>query len=60
MNFCLKYPVIDCRFYNILPFPQSELYNDLIAQGLDEVTIDNNVFGKDGRVYSRYNNDYDT
>jgi anaerobic magnesium-protoporphyrin IX monomethyl ester cyclase len=32
VEFCLKYPVIDCRFYNILPFPQSELYNDLIAQ----------------------------
>jgi len=26
VNFALKYPVIDVRFYNILPFPTTELY----------------------------------
>ena len=34
-------------------------YKDLISQGLDDATIDNNIFGKDGRIYSRYTNDHD-
>jgi anaerobic magnesium-protoporphyrin IX monomethyl ester cyclase len=32
VDFCLKYPVVNVRFNNILPFPQSELYNDILAQ----------------------------
>ena len=30
VKFATKYPVIDIRFYNILPFPTTELYNQIL------------------------------
>ena len=33
VNLALKYPVEDVRFYNILPFPRSELYETLQREG---------------------------
>lgn len=27
IDLCLKYPIFDARFYNLIPFPASELYN---------------------------------
>jgi len=27
INIAQKYPIFDARFYNLIPFPQSELYN---------------------------------
>lgn len=33
VRFALKYPVTSVAFYNILPFPNSELYDELIEKG---------------------------
>ncbi|MHC4487648.1 MAG: B12-binding domain-containing radical SAM protein [Planctomycetota bacterium] len=33
VRFALKYPVRDVAFYNILPFPNTELYNELLEKG---------------------------
>lgn len=32
VRFAVKYPVRDVAFYNILPFPNSELYNNLLEE----------------------------